>query len=1243
MKTWIKVSRWIVIAAIAASAVGSDRAAEADSSVRLEITVYGSMVRWWGSASGVVVTAELRGPNGTKATAESRASSPSVLIFGSGDPASDVLIMPGDTVIVQPAGEESRQVDVPMLVADADASSGLIAGNTLPHEQVEILLNQDEPLGVVAATPNGSFSLDVSTSRDLAPGDAGIARISTQEGTQFITWWEVMAAQVWLSSGRIELHSSLGSTVRLDVTPPDNRSWGLSYTPGELRTLRCDDCPLLVPGTSLVLTKQSGVDGMSHTWSVVVPDLAIRLDREVNVVHGRGPAGAVLIVNAALYTDARRGHWAVSDMVMPDASGQFDLNLAGRVDLAPGWLAEMNYVPNAAISIIQQDILRVYRVALFGNGIEAVIGPRRPVTVTLSASNGAEKGRGTQTSTMSGDLSFGFGGYRGDQTRGIRIEPGDTLTIDEYMTGDPTVIRVPQVVVHADSQGDAVYGDAPLGYVVDVGAGTGDHEIRVRASRDADQYDADLTGLFDITPGTGGAVIFQDETGGMEFYTAWVAPRIDVIVGRVSTAQALFDGQMAGDGPAGRDVRVTWYSDDGKLVGETVVYVGATGPRVAGRPARWIADLQDSSGAGQEVMPGDRFLIDVGDDSIELIAPELTIAADIGQDTLFGRTLPNTQVTLGVRHHFSSGEVFGKKTISDAGGNYSYDLTGEFDVINRDRLAVSTTLASGHSFQRDGAAPGLLLDLGESYIDGVTLPGAQVEATLGRAGESDLVVRSHSGDDGAFTIELHDQRGQIVVPRPGDTVTVRSVAAGKSEELPLTVPELSFKIDVANQTVIGRASPGGLLHIQALGTEWPREGVEGVGIAGNVAPAITPDGSWQAQGGDFLRDPVTIRPGHEVRATYQLADGNLVQLGQHAFMVNVELGGVHVCGVGPRGSNVSAELTDGAGDVIGAAQSVIDQTERFRFVLRDGQSEPVAAEPGQVIRVSTSGKMEQFTLPESSLAVDWTSSLSGQGAPVARVSGTGPLHTRLYALAPADDCFSGTDLYDGAWLYSEQNGSDPAFTTVVAYQGPGRGIQTAFYLPSDHRVYRQAVRAQARIFVNTDRITGRASSGQQVTLTLQGASGTGHTGAVTNADANGRFDQQMRDMDGASVVIRPGDLVRLETRDSLSDILVEPLTFDFGGIGGLIGVTKPNSTVGITFRFADGSTRWFERQAATDGRFRFGAEDVPIREGWTLGDVQHVELVLPVAGGHEIVAEATTGRPLPAPLLLPLVLVPRWS
>lgn len=1224
--------------------------APAQTDPRLEVTVYGTTLRWFGSSVGAVFRAELFGPAGIKATAATRGSYPKVLHFSSPDSQADTRILPGDVLKLVPDDGPPLTLTVPELLVDVDAATDRIGGHGPVGSAIEITSDRDEPLGRALASADGQFRLDLAGRRDLRPPDTGTVRLTAADGVVFISWWEVTSARLWLGTRRLEVSTSLGSSVAVDIRTPDGQQRSLRHTPREASytagEFRLPDCPMLVAGTTVTVTKVSRIEGMDHHWSGTLPALDVGLNRQANAVTVRGEPRQTYVLSADDVNQVRRGTPVLQEEVMTDDSGRATVDLSGRATVRPGWQARIDQWPDEMVQIVRDDRLRRFRVALFGSQLEAVVMPAVPVTVTLTGEDGAAKGTAIQTSSVDGVASFSFGVDQSLAPAGPRFAPGDQIRIEVNAPDDPFVMTIPRVTMQSDVEGNRVFGACNSGFEIEIGVQ--DKPDRMEPPCLDGLYEARFA-VPAVKLDSSGPIAFRQRSGPFEFYAGWSATSVQFGSSASTVGEVRAGSWLRASGIGGRTVRVTWLTSSGQIVGAFENLIRPSSLCCPGSRALATVLLADSAGRHLKIVPGDRFVIEVGDDVIQAVAPPLSMTIDTVGDTVQGSTLPSTELGLGAQNRslVAKAGVYGRKTMSDASGAFRYDFTGHFDILNRDQISVSIRTPEGHTAYYYLEAPGLMVDLSSATVWGMSLPDATVSVELASGAVVSTRTLARANSDGAYQAAFRDPSGRHIVPEAGQVLTVRAHAAGGADIQTMLVPELDFGLDPQANVVRGRATPGGTLALWGRDWFFHRVYTDAPLIVGGIEARPDPavDGTWEVGGADFRRlvdgipVQVTLAPGVGMQAQYQLADGNLVSRTRFVPMINVEHGGPRVCGVGRPGDTVTVSVSDETGTTASQFSGVVGDDMRFDLVLADSGGHPFTTRAGHTIRAIIGAQVAELTLPPLTTSIAWDSMRAGLSQPVTRVSGVAAPFRTITMLTELQGCFTGAGpgISVGNVTAEESGG----FGTWINHQTGGAGVELALYAPSHHRYFRHITRSQARVFIDTDRVSGRVTSFAPITLTLRGAGGTAQARATAVGSVESDYTVHFRNSDGRAQPIRAGDSLRLEAHDGIVDVLVESLTFDFDGTIGLMGSTGPNRDVRITLDLVDETTRRFQRRSGADGRISFGPGDVPAREAWTLTEVRRIEVVLPLEGGHEVVAESRLGDPEPDRAFLPIAVVPR--
>lgn len=1199
-------------------------AAQPAAAPPIEVTLHSDTLLWQ-AIPDTSVHAELRKADGTSATASDLAGSDGRVRLQFWPPAgefiNDIAIEPGDTLRLARYGLPAITVPVPELRADADPIADRLSGTAPAGTAVDITLHHGIEAAqtltrTLAVGADGRFTLELAGVVDLAPGDFGVLRYQSPDGHRFDTAFAVLTLDITVGANDIRGRGTPGSTIEVVVVD----AAGMEKGRGKARVTGGTDWAIPGPwgywefgairaGDTLRLTRTARPGTVPETASFTVPALSLTLNRGNQTVSGSGPANTELSVEA----------WppegpAIRQPVTTDAAGQFRADFAGRAALDPGW--RVAAVLAAAPGVRVRAIVAVRRIdiGLHGNRVGGMLDPGQAVTVTLRSASGAIEAQslgahGDDLGLLEATLwAVGDDGIMA----GNRVEV-------ELATGDPWEIVVPILTARTDAQTDTIAGEAPSGAAVRVAVGTGPDAptVTVRAD-DQGRYRADFAGTMDIEPPMWGRVTVEPAAG-VQVATDWSAVRMTL-----SGVDALGDAGMfllAGNSAPGRAARATLRAPDGTAVASGAgrafggsadaleFFVGPGGTIDVIDAPIWFLTLHDETGAGVPAEPGDTIEATVGDDTLRFTVPPLEGVVFVGEDRIGGRSQPGAEIALRV-HRPLGDEHVAATEVAGVDGAFDHAFGADFDVQYNDAVVV-TALVDGHAVTRALTVPGLRLDLDTATLDGSWTPDASIEVEVRGPTGVRTVALVFTHGDATFSVPLSGPDDKPLDLQPGDTITVRSGDDPTREPLALTVPELSIAWDTATDTVRGRATPGGSLALRA-DQVFQSLGSMDAGIArGEIAAS----GSYTA---DFV-PAYDLRAGTRIAAEYRLPSGHLVARAAIVPVLSVQHGGAAVCGYAPRGLPVDLQLTNLLGTSLATASVIAGDDGWFDATLRDGAGRPVAPAAGQTVsgRVGTAliGVLE---MPWIVLDIDWASRIG---------EGEGPPDTDYAVNLPSSGCGRDTDAWQFA--FGSRTDVDGVFDLWLDPYEPGKGLDVAFYPASGHRIFRSIFEPYAEITLRSPRVTGRADALAPLTVVVEDAAGVERGRAGTVADTASRFEVRIRDDGGRAVDIQPGDLVRLEIAGevpagppaTLVEIPVEPLDFDYDE-GREIAVSGPaDRPIRLILTVTTGATYTFERVLDAAGGLTFTAAEVPPRASWTLADVTHVRVELPVAGGHTIVAE----------------------
>ncbi|MFQ5460503.1 MAG: hypothetical protein ACE5EL_06880, partial [Anaerolineae bacterium] len=155
----------------------------------------------------------------------------------------------------------------------------------------------------------------------------------------------------------------------------------------------------------------------------------------------------------------------------------------------------------------------------------------------------------------------------------------------------------------------------------------------------------------------------------------------------------------------------------------------------------------------------------------------------------------------------------------------------------------------------------------------------------------------------------------------------------------------------------------------------------------------------------------------------------------------------------------------------------------------------------------------------------------------------------------------------------------------------------------------------------------------EVHLSLAAADATEKGAADVAANGFGQFAAALV---GAAedVSSEAGDVLTLDAGGQRTTVTVEQLAFDWSpGLGEVTGQAPASRDVVMILRLENNQFLAITLTADEFGTFGFTPADVPPRATWSMDDVVGVRVVLPMAGGHQVIDQTpsfVTG-PQPGP------------
>lgn len=499
---------------------------------------------------------------------------------------------------------------------------------------------------------------------------------------------------------------------------------------------------------------------------------------------------------------------------------------------------------------------------------------------------------------------------------------------------------------------------------------------------------------------------------------------------------------------------------------------------------------------------------------------------------------------------------------------------------------------------RPTAVSGATVLIGRAAVSGQAAAGAMLTGDLiganGRIRATAPEARASAA--GAFALDFIDLDGLAVPLVSGDRLRVRE---NGTQALDVTVAELTADGDVALDSVTGTAPAGAAVVVEAY----------------NLLPLQPASVSVTADaGGRFVATfagQFDLTANSTVRVTVQ--QGVLTTRLERSLgeQVQLRLYGAAVQGLGPNGATVRGTLRSAAGAPKGGGEAAPGFLGFFTLDLANPAGEPVLMEPGDRLGLDFVGLRQlEWTLPELSASPDAaTDSVSGRapaGATVAVSAGA----TTVSAVADSDGRYSAS--------FAGQVDLVPGST--------GQAVTT---LGSNLTVARSWGLTRLSLLLGSDTLTGVASAGPPVRLTLMGDDGGRLAATTVQPTAGGlfgggaTFNARFVDGAGSGVALASGQIVGYSRPGEDFEVRVPPLS----AVADLpadkvMGTAPPGAVVTVS-----ASTLVFftqNRQVTADAAGRWSADFAGAFD-LVGGTSIRAELALP--GGH-LAAVATTGAAL---------------
>ncbi|MGC8946284.1 MAG: hypothetical protein ACP5N6_09035 [Anaerolineae bacterium] len=739
--------------------------------------------------------------------------------------------LPGD-VFWAVQGNTVLSLTLPPFSALADPDTDLISGTAPPLETVALYLYpRTDPAGVLTQTavagPDGTYAASWA---DLRPGDTGYAAWNADPNRAAYLRFVAPLLQVQVGGAEVLGLAPPCTGIVLDVADAAGNTLiehdAYAGRDGHFQTWlwwaeKEEGLPKLLPGYRV------RASAAGQTFSTTVLPMTARTDRAGGQVLGEAPASAPVRVEVAhgpiewAWESVAQRPPYVSVWVTATAQGPYTAALPlASADYGAAFVTGPDghetfarfAVPYLQVVLGWEWYHHEFR--LWGQ----VDGSNVPITLTLYGPRGIPKDIRL--------LHAAGNGFFYDLLRdtGLVLESGDVLTL-EGPGGLQAALTLPTLTARVDTLSETVSGEAPPGARLTVSVWGGTYGASssgtlsqnaagplggggptpppplppIRASRvvtaGADgTYVADFRGVADLTHRSWGEVSLTTPEG----HTV-IRPFRAQDCRPVLTAVSVGGNSLSGVSSQGCPSATIWLRDP----------TGALKAQAYADFSWWdwfvfyfyqyeVCPIPDWCGGKSYpvlILPGDRIEVESGGAAYTTTVPTLTLEVDRETPALSGWGPPGETLqgevrreTYEIRHTFT--------TTVDAQGRYTVPLTGVYTPTAGESINVRW-LSGETQFYASDVIPRLQAGLFANALYGFLHP--LVPYTVPVSGGFLTGYAGPGGEIAVFT-------GPLL---PGDRITVTT----PREELTLTLPLLTARVDRATATVSGQAPPNAPLEV----------------------------------------------------------------------------------------------------------------------------------------------------------------------------------------------------------------------------------------------------------------------------------------------------------------------------------------------------------------------------------------------------------------------------------------------
>jgi len=870
------------------------------------------------TAAGDGVTATLRGVSGTLATAEGVADAGGRVVLAFHDGGEPVPVLPGTGLAVFVEGARLVAGDAPVLAVALDAARHALVGRAPAESNVAIEARGPDgsriASGIVRTGSDGRFRSTLPASITALPGTVATATWPVDAPLVFRARWDAPHGRSILGENRVRITAPLGEVPALYVVrgrdalaavtgtrmmgPPPASADLVVVGPG------AEAVPIL-PGDQLTLRL-----GSTTAAAARAPRISARMDPLLDRVSGRiDQAGPIEVVAGG-----------VRRTLVVDPAGTFEVWFDGAIDLRAedaAWVST-----GGALSFASPAVAEGLTVTLGSDRIDGRAPPGWVVAATLraEAAGGRPAGSATASAGEDGALSMRF--VDGDD-RPVAAAPRQRLIV-AWEAAPSIEVSLPEITALVDAASGIVRGQALPSAAVRVEARRGTAHAVVAVRADAQGAFTAAMGI-DLGPGAWGRVIARWDDR-LSIARPWAIARIGV------DASA---GRVAGAGGPGQEVRLTALRK-GVRIGAAAGVVGAPTEAWADvlpcAPCDWSLALRDGA-FGAPLQRGDVLEAALDGALVHAEVPSLEVEVNPWTDIVTGRAVPGWPLALRFERDGATSATIALR--ADPFGAFRARVSDTWDATGGDRVHLLVDLGP-FAFVADADVGVLDIDLDRGTIEGLAAPGATVNAGVypGTAAPRGTGSTSAAAD-GRFALAARDERGEAIVPRPGDTVVVQFATSVVAFELPQLGFALSGPEDagwIEGERIAGTASPGGQLRVLAT-RPFGDHGARAVGLAERAD-----DGGWSFDFGGRI----DVAAGTRVEATWSTPDGRSARRAVRLPLVTAQIGGIRLSGFAAPGARVALSVEQ-AGRSRAEVAAMADAEGRFQADVPGGAAAMLSA------------------------------------------------------------------------------------------------------------------------------------------------------------------------------------------------------------------------------------------------------------------------------------------------------------